>query len=141
MFDDVYSYIRKLSLDLGIKFPRWDQNFVLDPVLLYKLDGEDVTPSHLGTKYPYLRRMEKAFDLDDKHSKSGYDLLYNLSSESYDKFILESEDKNLDRIELLQAAIAKHNSEYVTLSPANLQIEEKELALKLWGQNTCSPDN
>lgn len=57
---------------------------------------------------------------------------------------LKIEFKNVSNQEYVQAVIAKHNAELVTLIPVNKNNKTKELlelALFLFGHNTPSPVN
>jgi hypothetical protein len=139
LFSDVSSYIDKLSKLLMVKFSDNHEEFFVDPYLLYLSGEKDVTNLNFENKHPYLLDMSNTFErsLD---SDSYIELLhFDLRSKLMSELLLEF--KNLNVIEFTQAVIAKHNSEHVTLSSANLQIEDKEIALSKWGHNTPSPEN
>jgi hypothetical protein len=139
LFKDIDTYIHKLSRILKIK--SLDDESFIDPYLLYRYHEKDGTNLFFDNKYPYLNSMRNIFA--PKPHLSGEDcirmLRFNSGSNLMSK--LELEFKNLNATEFIRAVIAKHNSEYVTLSPVGLHRDDKEKALLKIGHNTPSPEN
>jgi hypothetical protein len=115
LFNDLGSYIGELLVNLN--------EYLDDPYLLYPSADKSGTDLIFNGKYPYLK------DMLDTLDQSLYPSVIELD---LDQLEIDSQLKKKNfhnTMEFLQAAIAKHNSEYVTLSPGNLQIVEKEIAL------------